>query len=147
MVAFNENSCYGHNYKATTKSCPYFMDQISRESVGEFFSAQVHAYFTDSSGIMILVESDKSRYYEQLWTSEPSNNLTDFPLDAQRKFRHSFESVAQEGLIGSFFIITIQKVIPDDGEYQLFGSDLNIIPTTEYTAEFESGFGPIAEGW
>jgi hypothetical protein len=55
--------------------------------------------------------------------------------------------VAQEGLLGSFFTITIIKVIPDTGVFEHFGTDFELFPCNDYPAEFEAGLGSIARSY
>jgi hypothetical protein len=147
MRAFSEAVANRANYRARIQTRAHFLAPDSRDMVGEFYAGQVHCAFSDVHGMMLIVESDNGRHYQQVYFSEPTNDKTDWPLDGQRIFRHTFDLVAREGLLGQFFTITAEKIIDDSGVFDHFGTDLEIIPCPEYTPEFESGLGALARSY
>jgi len=147
MVEFSEANAIRHNYKAKMTSRAHFLAPEERSEMAEFFGVQVHSAFADPYGMMILVQSDVGRHYEQVYFSKPANDKTSWTPDQRDAFRHTFEVIAREGLIGHFFTITVQKVIPDTGIFDHFGADLEMFAVPEYNAEQEVGLGGLTENY
>jgi hypothetical protein len=147
MRAYSDDVAYTINYHARIKTRAHFLAPDSRDTVGEFYAAAIHSAFSDVLGMFIGVESDNGRHYEDVNFDEPTNDKTDWPVTGQRIFRHTFDLVAREGFLGQFFVFTINKVIPATGVFDHFGVDLEIMPCSEYTPEFESGLGALTRSY
>lgn len=139
MIEFTESGAYRHNYKMRVESKHHFMTPALREEIGELYEALVHAYFLDSGSLAVWIETDVERWFAGVYLVDVTHE-TGLIFSQRQKFRHTIDIVAREGLIGTFFKIIVEKVIPDTGVFDFFGTDLQVIPRREYGPEFLTPF-------
>ena len=147
MRAYSDEAAQSHNYKMRMESKQHFMAANSREAIGEIYDAMIHAYFIDDGNLAVWLESDAERYFAGVYFTNSEFNESGLLAAQNVNFRHTIDVVAREGLIGTFFKIIIEKVIPDDGVFDYFGADLNIIPRGEYGPEFITPLGQNEAAW
>lgn len=119
-------------------------------SVSELLEAVLDCEWSDDSdpenNFTILLESDRLRLSELIEIDSDKDATTNVTAGNQYKTRNNISAYPRCGFYGSYFKYTIQKKMPGDGNFKLFGVQLSVLPTN-IDAEFFTSAGAIDNAW
>ena len=145
MNVYSDDIAVLHNYKAKIRSKHHFLAQESREEFGELYNVLLHVRYADYFGMTVELRSDSERYLTSTQYDIPESRETNEPTNIHFSMRHTEEIVPYEGFYGTHFDVTIIKPINDDGHFDYYGGDWNVIPRRELGSEFISGMGTFSQ--
>ena len=119
-------------------------------SISELFEAKLLCEWSDDAAVEkdfdVTLGSDKYRFSEPVAVDTAISAATDVTAANQYKVRSDVSLWAKPGFYGSFFKYTIQKKMPADGNFKLFGVNLSAVPINA-DAEFFADLSTIITPW
>lgn len=119
-------------------------------SMSELIELKLQSEWSDDSETVkdfdVTIYSDRNRLTESVAIQTSEEALTGVTAPNYFKVRDSISLYPRVGFYGSMFKYTIQKSVPLDGNFKIFGATLLAVPQTA-DAEFMAPMDAISNAW